>query len=107
MWQYVHCRAPPAAPRPRRAAVPASAASQPREQVPDRCLPTAEQLAMLLRRQRAYLRRLHLEQGAVAGGEAAELLAAVLAAATADGSGLEELTLSVDALPDAVVEVRA
>lgn len=71
--------------------------------------PTPEQLASLLSRQRPHLRRLQLEQGAVGGAgiEAAEALAPALVAACGPGSGITDLTLTVQLpLPTCVLEVR-
>lgn len=97
IWQNVQRRWP----RPGTAAASAAAVEQ----------PTAEQLAALLHRQRAHLRRLQLEQGAWSVGDStdpAETLARVLAAACSEGSGLTDITLALSGeLPDAVMRVSA
>ncbi len=113
VWQSVHCRKR-SAPYLRRTVAPEGDAEQ---QEPARRPPTAQQLAALLGRQRAHLRRLTLAENAghwdvpaepmTAVLAAAEPMAAVLAAATGDGSGLTDLTLVIsEQLPDFVMEVR-
>ncbi|KAI7840516.1 hypothetical protein COHA_005815 [Chlorella ohadii] len=111
VWQSVHCRKR-SAPYLRRTVAPEGDAEQ---QEPARRPPTAQQLAALLGRQRAHLRRLTLAENAghwdvpaepmTAVLAAAEPMAAVLAAATGDGSGLTDLTLVIsEQLPDFVME---
>lgn len=80
----------------------------------DRPLATPQLMAALLHRQRAHLRKLHLELGCVADEGAAagatddaDALALVLAAACSEGSALTDLTLAVSKLlPDCIMEVR-
>ena len=61
----------------------------------------------VLRRQRAHLRRLHLDEGALQGGGTdAGMLAAALQAACGPGSGLTDLTIQGDPHP-AVTQARA
>lgn len=96
IWQYVHCRRPSAAPYLRRSLAPAGQGAQ--WEVPRR-LPTVTQLSVLLLRQRGHLRRLVLEENAGDWDDAPAAMQALLAAATADGSGLTDLTLALSQLP--------
>lgn len=104
VWQYVHCRRAGPARYLRRSLAPTSGGEQ-RE--PGRRPPTLQELARLLSRQRAHLRRLTVEENAGDWENAAQAVAVVLTAATTVGSGLTDLTLVVaEQLSDHVMEVR-
>lgn len=104
VWQYVHCRRAGPARYLLRSLAPTSDGEQ-RE--PGRRPPTLQELARLLSRQRAHLRRLTVEENAGDWENAAQALAVVLTAATTVGSGLTDLSLFVaEQLSDHVMEVR-
>lgn len=103
VWQYVHCRRAGPARYLLRSLAPTSDGEQ-RE--PGRRPPTLQELARLLSRQRAHLRRLTVEENAGDWENAAQALAVVLTAATTVGSGLTDLSLFVaEQLSDHVMEV--
>jgi hypothetical protein len=87
LWRIVHCRPPGAWHGLLTRAAPARASRLGPPGPP----PTVQQMAELLHRQRAYLDSLYIEDHAGEWVFSAEGLAAVLAAATADGSSLTYL----------------